>query len=309
MGDWGIKVSKPGFDVKTAADKDLVFSSKFQTLHIHSRGSGTVTDSGGRTITIAHNLGYVPKFLVHTQMDAATGYGDSNSYFIAPYSVEGAGIDQNRLDRGVTSWADSTNLYIKYGDGFGYLEFGTDLDSNNYGWDSDGSSYSSGATLVGHDPVFGDQFGAFRFVDVSVAQGASIYKANLGFYVSASDPGDVSTTIYGIDEDNTADFAGSPFGRPTTSASGNETYSSSIGVNAIWQTGVTSQVQEIINRGGWSSGNAMGFILLNNGTTGDKHIEDTGAGFTSTSYSYLSVLLSNTLASYKYTIFLDKIIP
>ncbi|MHA1400151.1 MAG: hypothetical protein ACTSQE_07365 [Candidatus Heimdallarchaeaceae archaeon] len=57
MGDYGFKVSKSGFDVTTAGDKDLAFSSSFNTFKIGDpqKGSWTVASStqfGQKTITL-----------------------------------------------------------------------------------------------------------------------------------------------------------------------------------------------------------------------------------------------------------------
>jgi len=54
MADWGIRVSKPGFDVKSCADDELVMSSSFNMLK-----NCTVGTAAGTTF-IDHNLGYVP---------------------------------------------------------------------------------------------------------------------------------------------------------------------------------------------------------------------------------------------------------
>jgi hypothetical protein len=55
--DYGMAVSQRGYDVKTCADRFLLYSSAFQTLKIHS----IVKVTGTLPITITHNLGhYVP---------------------------------------------------------------------------------------------------------------------------------------------------------------------------------------------------------------------------------------------------------
>lgn len=54
--DYGIKVSVPGSDVLSAADKDLVYSSKYNGMKIlkhNTSGAGSV----------AHGAGYVPSFI------------------------------------------------------------------------------------------------------------------------------------------------------------------------------------------------------------------------------------------------------
>ena len=70
---------------------------------------------------------------------------------------------------------------------------------------------------------------------------------------------------------------------------------------------VTDGVKEILGRGGWSSGNHMGFFFLNWGTTGDNAYFDENKSWLYCSATTLAVLRSNTLTSYKYTIFYNKI--
>ena len=149
MGNYGIKVSKPGYDVKTSSPQELVFSSKYQTLHVHSQGSGIVYDSTGRTVTVAHGLGYIPKFLVHTQVDSSLPViGSTNYYYIVPATTTRGGIEPGQYDLDVRAWADSTNLYIKYGDSFGYKYYYTGNVNNNYGYE--GVSYITGTIWNGY---------------------------------------------------------------------------------------------------------------------------------------------------------------
>ncbi len=76
MAQWGIKVSQPNKDVKTCADKDLAFSSQWNTLKILLSGFARINDipaggydvvfyPGEKSLTINHNLGYVPMFLAY----------------------------------------------------------------------------------------------------------------------------------------------------------------------------------------------------------------------------------------------------
>jgi len=64
MADWGMRVSKEGFDVKTCADSDLVMSSSFNMLKTSSVG----TTSG----SVAHGLSYVPIFMATEQINGTT---------------------------------------------------------------------------------------------------------------------------------------------------------------------------------------------------------------------------------------------
>lgn len=74
--DYGIKVSKKGIDVKTASPKDLIFSSKFDSMMIKKTGSIVINlpseSFGGQPDyeterrhegVYAHNVGDIPIFL------------------------------------------------------------------------------------------------------------------------------------------------------------------------------------------------------------------------------------------------------
>lgn len=59
---YGIKVSKPGFDVKTAERKDLIMISDAEQYRVHLSGEVNFTSDSQR-IDIAHGLAYTPSFL------------------------------------------------------------------------------------------------------------------------------------------------------------------------------------------------------------------------------------------------------
>ena len=65
--DYGIKVSQAGYDVKTATDEHLVFKPSFNLIKVYAQGSLSISGSVGY-ITITHNLGYVPQFLVYYKL-------------------------------------------------------------------------------------------------------------------------------------------------------------------------------------------------------------------------------------------------
>ena len=65
--DYGIKISQTGYNVKTATNKQLAFSSKYKMFKEYLSGTGTLTLPGTDTdasVTINHNLGYRPAFFV-----------------------------------------------------------------------------------------------------------------------------------------------------------------------------------------------------------------------------------------------------
>jgi hypothetical protein len=69
--DYGIRISKPGYDVKTTDDINCVLSSSFFNQIIHQVGIDT---SGYDTINISHNLGYIPSYLCFTKESSSDTY-------------------------------------------------------------------------------------------------------------------------------------------------------------------------------------------------------------------------------------------
>lgn len=63
-GGVGFKVSKPGFDVRTASDANLIFNSAQNVFKIALTGTVSIVVAGGSdtsgTATVTHNLGYNP---------------------------------------------------------------------------------------------------------------------------------------------------------------------------------------------------------------------------------------------------------
>ncbi|MCR4306244.1 MAG: hypothetical protein NUV73_04135 [Candidatus Daviesbacteria bacterium] len=113
--DYGMKVSKPGFDVKTAADKDLVFSSKFDTFKVHSTGIGSFTANGAlQTATIAHTLGYLPAFFVFSEVHAGFGEPTTGDFYMMPHSPP-ASTGGSLVTDTIIASIDASNLYIRLG--------------------------------------------------------------------------------------------------------------------------------------------------------------------------------------------------
>jgi hypothetical protein len=118
------------------------------------------------------------------------------------------------------------------------------------------------------------------FDPVNVAQGTTIHKAHLTVDIfelnDGASPGH-SVHIYGHDIDDCAMFTAGdlPYNITKTSATTNVT-PSAVGV---YKWDVTAIVQEIVNRVGWVSGNAMRFLLQTDYsiTTGNWfNLTDTG---------------------------------
>lgn len=136
--------------------------------------------------------------------------------------------------------------------------------------------------------------GALRFTGINLPQGTQIQSATLGVYVGAKGDGsgDLVAVIKGIDEDNTSDWGGSPFGRPETSAEDRANWSLPP-AGEYSNHGVTAIVQEILNRGGWQSGNAIGFYVFNNGSPDNVYVFESS----NSPQSKLEIVISSPSAS------------
>ena len=121
----------------------------------------------------------------------------------------------------------------------------------------------------------------FRWNNVTIPQGATINTATVTLYGAATNGGTTAKTIwYGEAADDAATFssstAGKPEGRTRTSASVTKDFAisawGSIGFNTGDKVTVTSLVQEIINRGGWVSGNDLVLVAGDNGSSNTNYI-------------------------------------
>jgi len=98
-GDYGIKVTKPGFDVSSTDYRNFVIHSETRSPMIHKSGTGSLGVGGG-TAVIAHGLGYEPMFYAMILLPAwADGY----------YSLV-----TNAGDLTVSSTTTDLTLYIVY---------------------------------------------------------------------------------------------------------------------------------------------------------------------------------------------------
>jgi hypothetical protein len=110
--------------------------------------------------------------------------------------------------------------------------------------------------------------GAFRIQNVTLPKGTNINSANFSINVSSAAYDDANFKVYCESVDNSTDFSSNYhiINRARTTA-----YTSVVadGVGAGWYiVDVTSQVQEVVNRAGWWSGNAMTFLLVANTDSG-----------------------------------------
>ena len=148
--------------------------------------------------------------------------------------------------------------------------------SDNYAYQGSIGGNSYGTCAIGTNTVLGAFKGMIRFPSVPFS--GTVNYAVLYFYASnVGSSGVMRTICYGVDEDNTAVLTGDPFGRTNTTAS------TAINDNRPNQGNyedwiVTNQVNEILGRAGWSSGNAMAFKIEDNSSDSNVWISDPASG-------------------------------
>ena len=152
------------------------------------------------------------------------------------------------------------------------------LESSQTALTGDDAEESSGAVnVIDNDLDLGfdadsaqDQTVGLRFQGVSIPKDATIISAKIIFTAKGASTSPANFIIKGIDNDNLTQFTNSP-----NDISSRTTTSAAVSWNADpWITSGVAQptidistiVQEIVNRGGWVNGNAMGFTI--EGTSG-----------------------------------------
>ena len=115
---FGIKVSKPGFDVNTSTIEDTLIDTTYPLLKIKTSGSGSlsVSDGGTDSDTIAHNLGYIPHVWVYGEY-YSIGEGKVSKYIRYPfnsysstyYSAFGFTVSSTELVVSGAFWDETTN--------------------------------------------------------------------------------------------------------------------------------------------------------------------------------------------------------
>jgi len=127
MPSFGIKIAKQGYSIE-GDTQDLIMFSKYPVLKLHSSGTGTFSytaSSGLTTVTIPHNLGYIPVCYVYGEY-----FDVDTEAVIERYSRWNRWIYQGlQVSDLYYYYADDTNLYIKFDPAAGITDdFSFDLD-------------------------------------------------------------------------------------------------------------------------------------------------------------------------------------
>lgn len=260
--DYGLKIAKSDKSIESTDKRDLLASSQYSMFKYHMDVIGTVTFTPGDTyqeVSFDHNLGYVPAFIAYYKDTAG------KLHF----------IPSHRKPTDFLNWpyayADRVKVKCGYITATPYNQYSGSM-SHAY----DEAMGSTAGFRVGKFSDDTARNGAVRFTSVSVPQGATINSATLRVaieFIIGDGSGSLIVKIAGIDEDNTADFSSNPMGRTQTTNTDIAEWPLPAAGNYL-ERSITTIVQEIISRAGWSSGNAMGFLLLDAGGPNDRRIED-----------------------------------
>jgi len=143
----------------------------------------------------------------------------------------------------------------------------TTNDDNGYLWPI-GPAWWNSDLQIGKTILGTAVHSAVRIQNVTIPKGSTINSAKLTFQVWYQVTRDLVSKISGMDEDNTATLTSSPFGRAETTAKIDWDKSTTFEANTEYDSSdISTVVKEIVDRGGWSSGNAMGFFIKDDGSS------------------------------------------
>jgi hypothetical protein len=134
----------------------------------------------------------------------------------------------------------------------------------------------------------------FRFTNVTVPVGAVITSAYLKFTAYSTEASSVKTKIAGIAEDNTGTMSSDPTGRTKTTNKTDWDFSGVTQDTVYTSPDIKAVIQEIIDRAGWNSGQAMGFFVSDDGTTSGNLYSMYGYDDDSTKAPYIEINYTST---------------
>lgn len=140
----------------------------------------------------------------------------------------------------------------------------------------DGAEGVIGATS---DPDTSD--GAARFLSVSIPKGSTINSATIALIGTRTRSGSTIASIKGQAADNAATFTltvADWTARSQTTASVAWTLPSETNGSTMTTPDISSVIQEIVNRSGWSSGNALVVFINDNGSSDFRGYNEFSAG-------------------------------
>jgi hypothetical protein len=111
MADWGMKATIDTKSVTSTEPRDYAFNSQYAIVKIFMEGSGSVTvaNSSTQTVTIDHNLNFIPIALGYCENVPSSGNYYIGSYLsVNPITTLNSGISS------YDSYVTTTQLILKF---------------------------------------------------------------------------------------------------------------------------------------------------------------------------------------------------
>lgn len=185
------------------------------------------------------------------------------------------------------------------------LEDGAQSDATTWASNSQDATYGN---LVGS--LSGVQYeGGYRFLSIAAPQGAVVSSATFRLYVTRTYK-EPLINIKGVASDNAIQFSNSnlPVNASVTTAAVSHDFTGEgnatdyFNQNRYIEFDVTAIVQEIVNRSGWSSGNAIAFTAQNTtGTSTWIYADDVSRSGYNTTELVLNISADPTISSFNNT--------
>ena len=225
--------------------------SNYKTTNAVNLQTGTwyqvqgVYDSTGQTVTLYVNgveyAGTVTGTIPASISDGTSNFDIGRLNTSTTYQFNLSSNLNDGQTQSVNAWIDNVN-YI----GFGY-----------------------------YTPGYNDVSSGLRFPSINLAQGTTVTSAYLSIYGNTANSVGAATSthakIYIDDVDNAAAWSAVSNPPSVTTTAGNVDWDPASWSNTwINSPDITSMVNAVFGRGGWSSGNAMRFAILNDTTAGQN---------------------------------------
>lgn len=287
-------ISKKGYNWDDSDIRNIDFHSSMALPQAKTILTGYLDFDPGdtkKTLTLPHGLSFTPWYFPYFRNNTLS---QEMMLPIFPTGIEGIGFPK------ITSHVNGTNVVFDVDFEIGwnvYQIFASDLWST---WYDDNSAFT-----VGRSGSSG-KHGAMRFENIPLSSSTGLTQARILAYVGAKD-GSTSSHMrwhtYGIKEVNTQSF-NNPMDRTRTTAVTNIDRTVPVNYGDYVEMFVTNQVNEIRALSGWTTGNAMGFTMVEDGSDNDAIFgEFTPSG------SYIELTLSGTLRLYfKAVVLTEKIV-
>jgi len=219
-----------------------------------------------------------PTINVNGKFGSAFEFDGTDDYLTKSYDSE---FDFGTGKLTIIGWFNSTGASSGVGNISSQTSTGTDDAEEPSNGDTDTGSTDLEMVYDGADQIVG-----MRFQSINIPQGATITNAYIRFVEgSESDTGATSLTFWGEDIDNPTTF--STAGSPDYNISGRTKTTAAVNWTSIpsWNNAqgtlhdspaLTTIIQELVDRSGWSSGNSMVLIVNGTGERTTESYEQTG---------------------------------